>query len=226
MRAPRVEAVERDRGFPLVPPPSRNDTATRVTPRTTRATTVSAGAGPSSGKVGPSNHTMALRTARSTCTARNRLSCNATFRPPGCPRQAPTEPRAAHRSHARRFLPSCVRRTWCVSASPDTGSREHVRFAGRLVRGDDQARPLVTRGHQEEQVRGLGLERDDQWDPPELDQLLLQPAGVVGLGQAGNPLGGSTPVCAGRTVRARSLMDGWSLATLPRSAGPGQPGRS
>src|SRR3954471_4552724 len=67
-----------------------------------------------------------------------------------------------------------------------------------LVAGDDQAGPLVAGGDQlEEQVRGLGLERDvadlvdhEQRDPAELDQFGLEPAGVVGVGEPGDPLGG------------------------------------
>ena len=68
----------------------------------------------------------------------------------------------------------------------------------RLVRGDDQRGPFVAGGHElEEQVRGLGFEGDvadlvddQQRDPAELDQFVLEPAGVVGLGEAGDPLGG------------------------------------
>ena len=60
--------------------------------------------------------------------------------------------------------------------------------AGAFVAGGDEL---------EEQVRGLGFEGDvadlvddQQRDPAEPDQLVLQPAGGVGVGEAGDPLGG------------------------------------
>ncbi|PBC66310.1 DNA invertase Pin-like site-specific DNA recombinase [Streptomyces sp. TLI_235] len=67
-----------------------------------------------------------------------------------------------------------------------------------LVRGDDHAGSLVSvRDELEEQVRRLRLERDvadlvdhDQRVAAELDQLLLEPAGLVGCGEAVDPLGG------------------------------------
>src|SRR5258708_22014062 len=70
--------------------------------------------------------------------------------------------------------------------------------AERLIAGHDQAGPLIPGRYQlEEQVGGLALERDvagliDDPDriaaPP--DQLGLQPSGVVGLGEPGDPSGG------------------------------------
>lgn len=61
----------------------------------------------------------------------------------------------------RRLVAGRARRTCVVSALPDTGSREHVRFPEGFVGGDDHAGPLVTGGDQlEEQVGGLGLEGD------------------------------------------------------------------
>jgi len=71
--------------------------------------------------------------------------------------------------------------------------------AERFVGRHDEAGSFVAVGHQlEEQVRGLGLERDiadfvddEQRDAAELDQLVLEPAGVVGFGEARDPLGGS-----------------------------------
>ena len=70
--------------------------------------------------------------------------------------------------------------------------------AERLVAGHDQAGSLVAgRDQLEEQVGGLGLEGDvadlvdhDQRVAAEADELGLQPAGVVGVGEAGDPLGG------------------------------------
>jgi hypothetical protein len=48
----------------------------------------------------------------------------------------------------------------------------------------------------EEQVRGFGFEgdvadlvNDEQWDPAEFDQFVFESAGVVGVGEAGDPLG-------------------------------------
>jgi hypothetical protein len=68
----------------------------------------------------------------------------------------------------------------------------------RLVGCDDQRRPLVAGGHQlEEQVGGLGFEGDvadfvddQQRVAAEPDQLGLQPPGVVGVGEPGDPFGG------------------------------------
>jgi hypothetical protein len=68
----------------------------------------------------------------------------------------------------------------------------------RLVGGDDEAGSLIAGGHQlEEQIGGLRFERDvanfiddDQRVAAEPDEFLLQPAGVVGFGQPGDPFGG------------------------------------
>jgi hypothetical protein len=73
-----------------------------------------------------------------------------------------------------------------------------VRFAELLVRGDDQAGPLVAGGHQlEEQVGRFGFEGDvsdlvddQQWVAAQADQFGLQLAGVVGLGQRVDPVRG------------------------------------
>src|SRR5258708_4230162 len=70
--------------------------------------------------------------------------------------------------------------------------------AERLIAGHDQAGPLIPGRYQlEEQVGGLGLERDvadliDDQDgiAAQPDQLGLQPSGVVGLGEPGDPSGG------------------------------------
>ena len=70
--------------------------------------------------------------------------------------------------------------------------------AERLVAGDDQAGPFVAGGDElEEQVRGFGLERDvadlvddQQRVAAEADEFGLQPAGVVGVGEPGDPFGG------------------------------------
>src|SRR3954453_16560007 len=67
-----------------------------------------------------------------------------------------------------------------------------------LVAGHDQAGPLVAAADQlEEQVCGLGFERhvadlvdDQQRIATQAAELVLQPAGVMGLGQPGDPLGG------------------------------------
>jgi hypothetical protein len=67
-----------------------------------------------------------------------------------------------------------------------------------LVAGDDEAGAFVAGGDElEEQVGGLGLERDvadfvddQQRVASQPDQLALQPAGVVRLGEAGDPFGG------------------------------------
>jgi hypothetical protein len=69
--------------------------------------------------------------------------------------------------------------------------------AERLVAGDDERGAFVAAADElEEQVRGLGLERDvadlvddQQRVAAQPSQLVLQPAGVVGVGQAGDPLG-------------------------------------
>src|ERR1700751_4089077 len=68
----------------------------------------------------------------------------------------------------------------------------------RIVGGDDQQCTLVAGGDQlEEQVRCLGLERDvadlvydQQRVAAEPDQFSLEPPGVVGLGEPGDPFGG------------------------------------
>jgi len=67
-----------------------------------------------------------------------------------------------------------------------------------VVAGDDQRGSLVASGDElEEQVGRLGFERDiadfvddQQRVAAQADQLGLQPPGVVGLGEAGHPLGG------------------------------------
>ena len=67
-----------------------------------------------------------------------------------------------------------------------------------LVAGDDEAGPFVAAGDQlEEQVGRFGLEwdvadlvDDQQWVAAQPGQFGLQSAGVVGLGEAGDPLGG------------------------------------
>jgi hypothetical protein len=67
-----------------------------------------------------------------------------------------------------------------------------------LVGGDDQAGSLVAGGDElEEQVGGFGLEGDvadfvddQQRVAAQADQLGLQPPGVVGVGEAGDPFGG------------------------------------
>ena len=67
-----------------------------------------------------------------------------------------------------------------------------------LVGGDDEAGSLVAGGHQlEEQVGGFGFERDvadliddDQRVAAQPDEFGLEPAGVMGFGQAGDPFGG------------------------------------
>ena len=68
--------------------------------------------------------------------------------------------------------------------------------AERLVGGDDQAGSFVAGGHQlEEQVGGFGFEGDvadlvddEQRVAAQPDQFVLEPAGVVGLGEPGDPL--------------------------------------
>ncbi len=73
-----------------------------------------------------------------------------------------------------------------------------MRFSERFVGGHDEAGPLITRGHQlEEQVGGLRLKRDvadlvddEQRVAAQPDQLLLQPAALVGLGEPCHPLRG------------------------------------
>jgi hypothetical protein len=75
---------------------------------------------------------------------------------------------------------------------------EHVRFAERLVAGHDERGALVAAADElEEQVGGLGLERDvadlvddQQRVAAQPDELGLQPPGVVGVGEPGDPLGG------------------------------------
>jgi hypothetical protein len=67
----------------------------------------------------------------------------------------------------------------------------------RLVAGDDHRRPLVAGRHElEEEVGGLGLERDvadlvddQQRIAAEPDEFGLEPARGMGLGQASDPLG-------------------------------------
>ena len=67
-----------------------------------------------------------------------------------------------------------------------------------VVAGDDQRGSLVASGDElEEQVGRLGFERDiadfvddQQRVAAQADQLGLQPPGVVGLGEAGDPFGG------------------------------------
>jgi hypothetical protein len=88
-----------------------------------------------------------------------------------------------------------------VDEPVDHGGGDHVVAEGlappaeRLVAGDDQAGAFVAGGDElEEQVGGLGLERDvaDFVDDQERvaaqpGQLGLQPPGVVGVGEAGDP---------------------------------------
>ena len=84
-----------------------------------------------------------------------------------------------------------------------------------LVAGHDEAGAFVSAGDQlEEQVRGLGLERDvadlinDQdRDARELGELVLQFPGGVSVGEAGDPLGGggerdAVPGLAGADAQA------------------------
>ncbi len=67
-----------------------------------------------------------------------------------------------------------------------------------FVGGDDQAGAFVAAGDElEEQVGGLGFEGDvadlvddQQWVAAQPDQLVLEAARVVGLGEPGDPLGG------------------------------------
>jgi hypothetical protein len=91
-----------------------------------------------------------------------------------------------------------------VDEAVDHGGGDHVVTehlappAERLVGRDDQAGPLVAGGDElEEQVRGLRLERDvadlvddQQRVAAQPDELGLQPSGVVGLSEAGDPSGG------------------------------------
>src|SRR5215472_18356129 len=89
-------------------------------------------------------------------------------------------------------------RSFIAAATTSSPKVSPQRFAERLVAGDDQAGPLVAGGHQlEEQVGGLGLERDvadlvddQQRVAAEPDQFGLQSSAVVGLGQDADPVGG------------------------------------
>ena len=76
---------------------------------------------------------------------------------------------------------------------------EHLAPAAeRLVGGDDEAGPLVSGGDElEEQVRGFWLEWDvsdfvdgQQRVAAQAEQFGLEPAGVVGVGEPGDPFGG------------------------------------
>jgi hypothetical protein len=83
-------------------------------------------------------------------------------------------------------------------AAATTSSPKIAPPAEGLVAGDDQRSLFVAgRDELEEQVRGFGFEGDvadlvgdQQRDPPQLGQLVLQPAAVVGFGEASDPLGG------------------------------------
>ena len=90
-----------------------------------------------------------------------------------------------------------------VDEPVDHGCGDHVvaedlaPAAEDFVAGDDQARPFVAGGHQlEEQVCGFGFEGDvadlvdhQQGDSGQLGQFGLESAGMVGLGEVGDPLG-------------------------------------
>ena len=105
---------------------------------------------------------------------------------------------------------------------------EHLSPASELlVGGDDQAGVLVAGGDElEEQVRRFGFEGDvanliddQQRIPGEPDELSLQPAGVVGLGEPVDPLGGGgeqhpVPGLAGPDAQPGREMG------LPGSGGP------
>jgi hypothetical protein len=109
-----------------------------------------------------------------------------------------------------------------VDEAVDHGCGDHVVAeylappAEWLVGGDDEAGPLVAGGDElEEQAGGLGLERDvadfvddQQRVTAQPDQFGLQPSGVVGVSEAGDPFGG-----------------GGEQDPVPGLAGPdGQPG--
>ncbi len=75
--------------------------------------------------------------------------------------------------------------------------RTNARYE-RFIGGDDQAGPLVAGGDQsEEQVGGFGFERNvanvihnEQRVAAQPDEFLLEPSGVVGVGQPCHPLAG------------------------------------
>lgn len=125
-----------------------------------------------------------------------------------------------------------------VDEAVDHGRGDHVvaedlsPAAEDLVAGHDQTRAFISgRNQLEEQVGGFVLERDvaDLVDhqkrvAAELGQLGLQAACVVGLGQAGDPVGGGgerDPV-PGLTRSDRQPDSQVSLAGAGR-AGPGTP---
>jgi site-specific DNA recombinase len=89
---------------------------------------------------------------------------------------------------------------------------EDLAPAGKgLVRGHDHRRTLIAGGHEREhQVRGLRVERDvadlvtdDQRDPAEGGELVLEPPLALGVLQSGDPLGGGLkPDAVPREARA------------------------
>jgi hypothetical protein len=86
-----------------------------------------------------------------------------------------------------------------------------------LHESTDQAGAFIAGGHElEEQVRRFGLERDvadlvddQQRQPAELDELVLEPSGVVGLSETGDPFcgGGEQGAVPGLTGRIPSPID-------------------
>ena len=99
--------------------------------------------------------------------------------------------------------------------------------AERFVGGDDQRSPFVAGGHQlEEQVGGLGLERDiahfvddKQRVAAQPDQFVLEAPGVMSFGQPGDPLGGGREqdTMAGLAGPDRDAYGQMSLASARRA---------
>ena len=108
--------------------------------------------------------------------------------------------------------------------------------AERLVAGDDEAGSLVAGGDElEEQVGGFGLEGDvadlvddQQRVAAEADELGLQPPGVVGVGEAGDPFGGGGEQRPGARPGRRGSPGRWPGGSCRCRAGRGTrrcPGR-
>ena len=98
----------------------------------------------------------------------------------------------------------------------------------RLIAGEDHRRALIPGGHQREhQVRCLRVKRDvanlvddQQRDPAERGELVLDPAVALGVGQPGDPLGRGRKTAPGgqrgrRRSRTRSPSVSWRCRARP-----------
>jgi hypothetical protein len=106
---------------------------------------------------------------------------------------------------------------------------EHLAPAAeRLVGSDDQGGAFVARGDElEEQVRRFGLERDvadlvddEQRIAAKPGQLGLQGAGVVGVGEPGDPLSGGRELDPVAGLAGARIASPVARCVLPVPGGP------